>query len=184
MNKISDRINSLPKEDKQLLDSLIQVKELKKGQLIFDDNANDNSVYYVVDGLLRKYILKDGNEKTLDFYFSDDLYFPAVLQQDKKTNSFLQAIDKTTVYKIDNFKFEKLKASNIKLLELENLILEIAYTQTTERLQNFQTMNATERYTNLLDRNPKIVQQISLTYIASYLGINNASLSKIRANLK
>ena len=184
MSKISDRINSLPKEDKQLLDSLIQVKELKKGQLIFDETAKDNSIYYVVDGLLRKYILKDGNEKTLDFYFADDLYFPTVLQQDKKTNSYLQAIDKTTVYKLDNFKFEELKTSNPELLKLENLILEIAYTQTAERLQNFQTMNATERYVNLLDRNPKIVQQISLTYIATYLGINNASLSKIRANLK
>ena len=184
MNKISNRINSLPKEDKQLLDSLIEVKEFKKGQLIFDETEKDNSIYYVVEGLLRKYILKDGNEKTLDFYFSDDLYFPTVLQQNKRTNSFLQAIDKTTIYKLDNFKFEKLKVSNLNLLELENLILEIAYTQTTERLQNFQTMNATERYINLLDRNSKIVQQIALTYIASYLGINNASLSKIRANLK
>lgn len=184
MNKISDRINSLPKEDKQLLDSLIQVKEFKKGHLIFDETAKDNSIYYVVEGLLRKYILKNGNEKTLDFYFADDLYFPIVLHQDKKTNSFLQAIEKTRIYKLDIFKFEKLKITNPKFLELENLILDIAYTQTTEQLENFQTMNATERYVNLLERNSKVVQQISLTYIASYLGINNASLSKIRANLK
>lgn len=107
MKKISDRINSLPKEDKHLLDSLIQVKEIKKGQIIFNETEKDNSIYYVVEGLLRKYILKDGNEKTLDFYFADDLYFPSVLQQNKRTNSFLQAIDNTRIYKLDNFKFEK-----------------------------------------------------------------------------
>ncbi|HRQ30180.1 MAG TPA: Crp/Fnr family transcriptional regulator, partial [Saprospiraceae bacterium] len=62
--------------------------------------------------------------------------------------------------------------------------LDKAHAQAAERLQNFQTMNATERYLNLLERNPRIVQSIALTFVASYLGINKASLSKIRSALK
>lgn len=184
MTTISDIINCLTEQDKELLDRNVSVIELKKREFAFDQFTCDNSIYYVQGGLLRKFLLKDGTEKTIDFYFTDELYFPHKLTKDKATNCFLQAIATTTIFKLNNWEFEKLKTGNLKLLELENKILELAFAQTAERLQNFQTMSATERYKFLLDRNPKIVQNISLKYVASYLGINNASLSKIRANLK
>ncbi|MBL7978520.1 MAG: hypothetical protein JNN12_09270 [Bacteroidetes Order II. Incertae sedis bacterium] len=66
---------------------------------------------------------------------------------------------------------------------MEYQILEQAYHQSQKRLETFQMMSATERYQNLMDRSPHILQQIPLIYIASYLGINNASLSKIRKTL-
>lgn len=184
MGKFSARIKLLPEEDKLLLDSLIQVKEFKKGELVFDATNFDSNIYYVVKGILRRYILKEENEKTLDFYFSDALHFPTILTQGKRTNCYLQAIDSSIVYKLDSFKFEELKKSKPEVLLLENMILEFAYMQTIERLKSFQTMNATERYLDLLEKDPKIVQYIPLTHIASYLGINNASLSKIRSSLK
>ncbi len=133
---------------------------------------------------MRKYINKDGNEKTIDFYFTDEIYFPLIMHENKLTNCFLKAIEKSKIFKIDLQQFEKLKMQSLKLVLLENTIVEAVLEQTAERLQNFQTMNATERYLNLLNRNKKIAKHISLTYIASYLGINNASLSKIRANIR
>lgn len=184
MTKISDIINLLPTQDKELLDRLISVVQLDKGQLAFDQFANDSSIYYVESGLLRKYVLKDGAEKTIDFYFTDEIYFPHNLVKSKPTSCFLQAIEKTTIFKLNNWEFEKVKIENLKLLELESKILELAFAQSAERLQNFQTMSATERYLNLLEKNSKIVQNIPLIYVASYLGMNNASLSKIRASLR
>ena len=49
-----------------------------------------------------------------------------------------------------------------------------------QRLRNFQTMNATERYLQLIEKDPRIIKYIPLTYIASYLGITLGSLSRIR----
>lgn len=184
MSKISEIISNLPSKDKELLDCLIKVKEYKKNELIFSQSAPDDRIFYVANGLLRKYILKNEKEKTLDFYFTDEIYFPQILIENKKTNCVLQALEKSSVFILDNFEFEKIKSESVSLLKLENTILEYAFAQTNERLQQFQTMNATERYLNLLDRNPIIVQRISLTYISSYLGINNASLSKIRGAIK
>ncbi|MBK8627079.1 MAG: Crp/Fnr family transcriptional regulator [Saprospiraceae bacterium] len=184
MTKISDIINNLSEIDKTLIDSHISIVELKKGDFAFDQFSVDNSIYYVETGLLRKYVLKDGVEKTIDFYFTDDLYFPNNFNINKPTECFLQAIEKSIIFKLNNAEFEKIKIGNLNLLALESKILEFAFSQSAERLQNFQTMTATERYQNLLEKNPKIVQQIPLIYVASYLGINNASLSKIRAKLK
>lgn len=184
MMKLSESINNLNAEEKQALDSLIVTRQFKKGQMVFDANAYDQYIYYVEDGLLRKYIIKDSQEKTLDFYFKDEIYFPAILEADKKTGVCLQALADTNLYILNNFQYEKIKSEHTAFLKMEIAILEAALFQTTERLTQFQTMTATERYLTLLERNPKIVQQISLTHVASYLGINNASLSKIRGKLK
>ncbi len=47
MEKIRELINKLPATDKNLLDSLIKVQELKKGELVFSDLDADNSIYYL-----------------------------------------------------------------------------------------------------------------------------------------
>lgn len=184
MTKISQIINGLPKQDKQFLDSLITVKAYNKGEIVFNQKSLDTNIYYIESGLLRKYLIKNEKEKTLDFYFPDDIYFPNILIENKKTNCFLQALEKSTVYILNNFQFEEIKSTNLSILSLENKILESAFLQANERLIQFQTMNATERYLHLLDKNPEIVMRINLTHIASFLGINNASLSKIRSGIR
>lgn len=184
MTTISDLINSLPALDKELLDEQIVNIHLTKKEFACEQWTLDHSIYYVESGILRKYILKDGVEKTLDFYFTDELYFPHEVSPTKPTGCFLQAIANSHVYKINLLQFETLKANSTKLLELENKVLELALSHTAARLQKFQTMSATEMYLDLLEKNPEIVQNIPLIYVASYLGINNASLSKIRSTLK
>jgi hypothetical protein len=50
-----------------------------------------------------------------------------------------------------------------------------------DRLFQFHTMDATKRYQILLENHPHIIQNIPLTFIASYLGISLETLSRIRA---
>jgi hypothetical protein len=52
-----------------------------------------------------------------------------------------------------------------------------------ERLFQFHTLDATERYKLLLEKQPHFVQQIPLTYLASYLGVSLETLSRIRAKI-
>lgn len=142
----------------------------KKGDFAFDQFSVDNSIYYVETGLLRKYVLKDGVEKTIDFYFTDDLYFPNNFNINKPTECFLQAIEKSIIFKLNNAEFEKIKIGNLNLLALESKILEFAFSQSAERLQNFQTMTATERYQNLLEKNPKLCSKYHLFTLRPILG--------------
>lgn len=184
MAAISTFINRLPEAQKQVLDRLVTVKDCAKGEIVCWAGRPDDTIYYVVSGMLRKYVVRDGDERTLDFFFTDDVYFPVAPAPVRQTDCFLQALEKTTIYKLNNHRFEEVKRENAGLQQLETAILEMAYAQALERLLQFQTMNATERYLALLDRDPRIVQNIPLKLIASYLGINNASLSKIRATIK
>ena len=68
-------------------------------------------------------------------------------------------------------------AANIfvrKLIEEHALFLE-------ERIYHLQFMTAMDRYVMLLDNEPELFQRVSLTYIASYLGIRRETLSRLRA---
>jgi hypothetical protein len=51
------------------------------------------------------------------------------------------------------------------------------------RLFEFHTKSATERYKDILHKSPHIIQNIPLTIIASYLGISLETLSRIRAKI-
>ncbi|MNY69380.1 hypothetical protein D3C86_2073130 [compost metagenome] len=53
-----------------------------------------------------------------------------------------------------------------------------------ERLISRLLLNATERYKNLMDHHPELLQRVQLNYIASYLGITPVSLSRIRAEIR
>ena len=76
--------------------------------------------------------------------------------------------------------FNKLKDDDPELLKFEISINEFYMVQMAQRLRDFQTLNATERYLQLIEKEPKIIKYIPPTYIASYLGITLGSLSRIR----
>jgi CRP-like cAMP-binding protein len=67
--------------------------------------------------------------------------------------------------------------------ELERLLriaYEKYYIRLEERFVNAQFKTATERYQNLLRQTPHIIERVPLGYIASYLGISQETLSRIR----
>jgi len=60
-------------------------------------------------------------------------------------------------------------------------ILEAYYAQLEERWLSLQLNTAAERYKRLLDQRPQLLQRVSLGKIASYLGMKQETLSRIRA---
>ena len=60
-------------------------------------------------------------------------------------------------------------------------LFERAYVQTIQRIENLQFHTAEERYQLLAQEQPEVLRRVPLKYIASYLGITQVSLSRIRA---
>jgi CRP-like cAMP-binding protein len=60
-------------------------------------------------------------------------------------------------------------------------IFELAYVQTIQRIENLQFHTAEERYQLLVKDQPEVLRRAPLKFIASYLGITQVSLSRIRA---
>ncbi|MEG2100855.1 MAG: Crp/Fnr family transcriptional regulator, partial [Flavobacterium sp.] len=81
-------------------------------------------------------------------------------------------------------KLQKLFEIDIHIANWGRKFAEKELIKTEERLISHQFSNATERYLELLQNNPQLIQRVQLGYIASYLGISQVSLSRIRAEIK
>jgi CRP-like cAMP-binding protein len=139
-------------------------------------------IYVVEQGLVRNVVLVDGTEITTSFTFAQG--FTASLQSQTRQQpsaESIQALAPTLVYQIDYEHLTRLRKQYPILADLDTLLLETYAMALEERLFAFQTQTAKQRYNQLLEREPHLLQSVPLTHIASYLGINLGSLSRIRA---
>ncbi len=84
--------------------------------------------------------------------------------------------------KIDNLR--KLYQQDIHIANWGRRLAEQELIKTEERLISRQVRAAGERYKDLMKQHPEFLQRIQLGYIASYLGITQVSLSRIRAEIR
>ncbi len=137
-----------------------------------------------MSGVARIYYYKDGIDITEHFAFENDIIVRAEsLFTGKPTSKGIQAIDKTTMIAIDSESLFQLYDTHHDIERLFRLIFEREYVQTVRRIESLQFKTAKERYLELLETTD-FVQRIPLKYVASYLGVTQVSLSRIRSEIR
>jgi CRP-like cAMP-binding protein len=184
LRKIDELIKNLDRETLSALESIRHVKMYKRGEFLLHQDKLCRYSFWIEKGILRKFYLNDGKEITTELIFENDIavsFDSYVLQNPSK--EFIQAITDITVFQTDAISFQEIKAKFPKLIELDLMITEYYAMWLEKRLFEFRTLNATERYLQLLHQQPRIILEIPLTYIASYLGISQETLSRIRSKI-
>ncbi|MBP6236595.1 MAG: Crp/Fnr family transcriptional regulator [Saprospiraceae bacterium] len=176
-----DSIYKISEDAKTSLDLIINEKTFDKNDIIQDIGSRCRTVYIVKKGGARIFYYKNGIDITEHFAFENDIIVRAEsLFTGKPTLKGIQAIDRTTMFAIDAQNLFELYDRHHELERLFRLIFEKEYVNTVKRLESLQFNSAKERYLDLLEKTD-FVQKIPLKYIASYLGITQVSLSRIRA---
>ncbi len=177
-------INTLSTESHAALEQIIFEKSYQKNEIIQDIGSRCKTVYFVKSGYLRIFYYKDGNDITEHFSFENELIVRAEsLFTGKPTSKGIQALDKSTVLSIDSETLFKLYDKHRDIERLFRLLFEKEYVNTVKRIESLQFKSAKERYEELLGTT-NYVQKIQLKHIASYLGITQVSLSRIRADMR
>lgn len=178
-----DRIYKISPQAKEALEQITSVRSYSKNGIIQDIGSRCKTVYLMIDGCARIFYFKDGNDITEHFAFENDLIIRAEsLFTGNPTSKGIQAIEKTNIIGINSDSLFKLYDKHHDLERLFRLLFEKEYVNTVKRIESLQFKSAQERYTELLDTTD-YVQKIPLKYIATYLGITQVSLSRIRANM-
>lgn len=152
-----------------------------KGQNIQEIGHTCKTVYFVKKGVVRIYYFKDAIDITESFEFENAFVARAEsLFTGKPSRKAIQAIENTILIAIDSDKLFKLFDIHSDLERLFRKIIETSYVHTVNRIESLQFNTAEERYKSLLKDTPDILKRIPLKYIASYLGITQVSLSRIR----
>lgn len=180
--RLTAKIESLTAQAREALEKVTIVRHFERGEHMLSPGEVCRGSYWIQRGIARKYYVNDGREVTTEFFFDDDL---AISLQSYALQTagteYIQALTPLVVQFTPYPAFQKLKIRHPELLELDLMMTEYYAMWLEERLFQFHTMDATERYAWLLNREPHVVQQIALTHIASYLGVSLETLSRIRA---
>lgn len=160
-------------------------RKLKKKEKILQIGEVCTFSVFVVKGCLRSYSIDEkGNERVSQFAFEDNwignLYSTVT---GEPSNLCVEAIEESEVLILHKDNEEKLFDKIPKLLKFSRLQFQNAYIATQRRLECSLVITAEDRYRELLEKQPNIVQRVPLIHIASYLGIAPESLSRIRKML-
>jgi len=127
--------------------------------------------------------LKNGEEKTIEFYTEEQAVTPANYGKSAPSKYYLECIEDTVV-NVGNPTLEQEMYQKYPQLEsLSRVIGEVILTTQQENFTVFKTSSPEERYINLLKNRPDLLQRVPQHQIASYLGIKAESLSRIRKRI-
>jgi CRP-like cAMP-binding protein len=184
LDKINAYIHSLDDETLRALQGMSSEKNYQKGDLLLRQNEVCTKSYLIQKGVARKFYLSDGKEITTELFFENDLavsFDSYTLQQPSR--ECIEALTDVSVSITHFHAFQEAKLKYPRLVTLDLMLAEYYAMWVEKRLFQFHTMTATERYLDVVERSPHIVQTVSLTIIASYLGISLETLSRIRAKI-
>lgn len=184
VEEIEKVLSGLNPESRDYFHASVKSKEFPKNKIALRAGDICRYTFVVEEGCMRKYYLKDGIEITSEFIFPGEMAvsFSSFLQQ-KPSREFIHTLENSKVRMIPYsvFKFMRTNHSEIRNTDFEILANYCSWLE--NRLYHLRFHTARERYQNLLDTQPQLVQKIPLTYIASYLGITLETLSRIRSQI-
>lgn len=177
-----NQIQSLSDKSEQALVSICNEIIVKKGKDLHPIGNTCRNIYFIKKGFLRIYYFKDYTDVTESFEFENAIVARAdSLFNSNPSKKGIQAIEDSELVAINSAQLFKLYDEFPDIERLFRKIFENAYVETVNRIESLQFHTAEERYTNLLTQSKNIIQRVPLKYIASYLGITQVSLSRIRA---
>ncbi|MDR6569488.1 Crp/Fnr family transcriptional regulator [Chitinophaga ginsengisegetis] len=165
----------------ELFKAILQPVTFPAGDHLSEAGKTANAIYYIEEGVVRVYTLHDGKDISMDFAFPHNFttsYASFITQKPAAVS--LQAVTPVSGYACYYADLQQLYRTSHQAEKIGRLIAEQQYLRKYNRELSFLQYSAQERYTQLLHEHPEVVQHIPVKQIASYLGIEPESLSRIR----
>lgn len=162
-----------------------KIECFKKKDHLLRLNETNRRICFIVKGAVRTYYIdKDGHDITSWLLFEGDLAI-SVYSFFSQCPSFeaIEAIEDCCMLSLS---YEKLSRLYLEFLELNYIgrrLTEQYYIRSEEKANALRILNARERYLDLLQKYPLVLTRVPLGYIASYLGITQSTLSRVRAGI-
>jgi CRP-like cAMP-binding protein len=182
--KLISRYIDLSNDEAIAFEKCIPIKTFKKGNILLKEGQISRDSYFVIKGCLRKYYIINGEEKTTEFYVEEDSV--ASLQSYKNrtpANHYFECVEESRLAVLSYDKEQELFKRVPKYETLCRMSMEDNFGEQQEALAKFIMSSPEERYKNLVDTRPDLLQRIPQYHLASYLGVKPESLSRIRKRI-
>ena len=176
------KFNTLSEEAKAAIAEICTKISIKKNADLQSIGHTCKTIYFMEKGVARIYYYKDITDITESFEFENSIIARVEsLFSNRPSRKGIQVLEDSELIAINAHRLYKLYDTFPEIERLFRKIFENGYVNTINRLESIQFNTAEERYKALIEESPNVIQRIPLKYIASYLGITQVSLSRIRA---
>ncbi|WP_159517693.1 Crp/Fnr family transcriptional regulator [Sunxiuqinia indica] len=174
---------TLTEDEKNAIVSLNIFRSAKKGTTLLKEGQKSNDGYFVLKGCIRTYYVIDGEEKTTAFYTEMEGLTPHCVINKTPSEYFISCVEDSILtiadpeMEVDIFKkFPKFET-------LCRVLSEELLAKQQINFDEYKTSSPEQRYLNLLQKRPDLIQRVPQHQLASYLGIKPQSLSRLRARI-
>lgn len=178
------KMSFLTEADCQLFEPLLQTKQISNKDIILEEGQVCKHMGFVNSGIFRMYYLSDGKEINTHFSFENEFVvnYDSFLQE-APSRYFIQALEDAEVVTFNLSTLQNAYNLSHNWERFGRIMAEFAYKATTKRVEGFMFMNAEQRYTQMMTETPHYIGSVPLYHLASYLGIERESLSRLRKKI-
>jgi CRP-like cAMP-binding protein len=174
---------TLTDEEKEVLLSLNLFRTVKKGTNLLEQGQKSNESYFVLQGCIRTYYIIDGEEKTTAFYTEMGALTPHCVINKAPSEYYISCVEDSIILVSNSDMSVEVNAKFPKFDTMCRMLSEELLAKQQMDFDEFKTSSPEQRYLNLVQKRPDLIQRVPQHQLASYLGIKPQSLSRLRARI-
>lgn len=182
--QVVSRLTKLSHDSQRDLAACLKRREFPKGHTLIKAHSVCSHLYFVEKGLTRTYYLKVGKDVT-DWLSPENTFACSIIsfitrQPDRRA---IELLEPSVLWGLHLDDLERLSTSHHDVEKLYRHLVSFGLVQLQQKFDDLHFSTALERYQTLMATNPSLIQRVPLGMIASYLGMTQETLSRIRSQI-
>jgi CRP/FNR family transcriptional regulator, anaerobic regulatory protein len=177
-------VSFLTEADCNLFEPFLQTKQIKSKEILLQEGQTCKELGFINHGIFRMYYLSDGKEINTHFSFENEFVvnYDCFLQE-TPSRYYIQALEDSEIVTFNLQTLQKAYNQSQNWERFGRIMAEYSYKLTTKRVEGFMFMDAEQRYLEMMKETPHFLERVPLYHLASYLGIERESLSRLRKKI-
>jgi CRP-like cAMP-binding protein len=163
---------------------IAQVKEYPKKTILLREGQTSDHAWFVLKGLSRAYYISDGKEITSRFMDEGFIITSWLSFYTRKPgDEFIETLEDSTLASLHHRDIEKMYRDILEFNVIGRKLTEFFFFLSEQRTQMLRKHTAEEKYNFFMNQHPDLLQRVPLKYVATYLGMNEETLSRVRSRV-
>ena len=182
---ITDRVYPLSRQSLELIESELTIEEYNKKELIIESDSWNRKEYFILEGICRSFLINPlFEETTISFYTDNTVVSPNLARTvEGKSLYNLQALTPVRLASISVSVFDQMRIDHEEIRNFGQTVMRNELIKKVDKEMGLAALTASDRLIKFRDTYPMLENLIPHPHIASYLGITNITLSRLRKNL-
>lgn len=180
------QFGNLNKLQIDLIKSKVVFREIKKDEYYHEAGKTPREIIFLMEGIMRACYYNNQGDEITKFFFEENNFVADInnYNQAIPSTEYIQAVTDCKYLVLSKAAMNELAMTIIEWDRIVSKITAKGLAEKVNKISPMMTEDATERYLKFLTNFPTLANRIPLSYLASYLGITQSSLSRIRKNIR